>query len=143
MYKTLVPSHLDYCDIINNIPSRQTQRGVTPNALMEKTERIQYQAELAVTGAWSSYSKTKLPGLRRPLDRQSSSNTFHELKRKSLRYMSSFFPDAITSWNNVIIHFDDILSFNVLKTYFIFDSSKENIYILVYMILQDFGTSSN
>ena len=40
-------------------------------------------------------------------------------------YMNSFFPDAITSWNNVTSDFDDILSFNVLKTYFIFDSSKE------------------
>ena len=29
--------------------------------------------------------------------------------------MSNFFPDAITSWNNVITHFDDILSFNFLK----------------------------
>ena len=31
--------------------------------------------------------------------------------------MSSFFPDAITSWNNVIIHFGDIPSFNVLKNH--------------------------
>ena len=29
--------------------------------------------------------------------------------------MSSFFPDAISSWNNVITHFNDISSFNVLK----------------------------
>ena len=27
----------------------------------------------------------------------------------------SFFPDAITSWNNVITHFNDIPSFSVLK----------------------------
>ena len=52
MYKILVRSHLDYCDIIYHIPSRQTRLGVTLNALMEKTERIQYQAALAVTGAW-------------------------------------------------------------------------------------------
>ena len=31
--------------------------------------------------------------------------------------MSSFFPDAITSWNNVITHFGDIPSFNVLKNH--------------------------
>ena len=36
MYKALVRSHLDYCDIIYHIPSRQTQVGVTLNALMEK-----------------------------------------------------------------------------------------------------------
>ena len=29
--------------------------------------------------------------------------------------MNSFFPDAITSWNNVIIHFDNIPSINILK----------------------------
>ena len=29
--------------------------------------------------------------------------------------MNSFFPDVITSWNNVIIHFDNIPSINILK----------------------------
>ena len=51
IYKVFVRSHLDYCDIIYHIPSRQTQLGVTLNALMEKTGRIQSQAALAVTGA--------------------------------------------------------------------------------------------
>ena len=68
-----------------------------------------------VTDKSPSYLKNKLPRLRRPLYRQSSSNTFHEFKCKSLRYMSCFFPGAITSWNNVIAHLDDIPSFNVLK----------------------------
>ena len=36
MYKALVRSHLDYCDIIYHIPSRHTQFGVILNALMEK-----------------------------------------------------------------------------------------------------------
>ena len=36
MCKALVRSHLDYCDTIYHIPSRQTQVGVTLNALMEK-----------------------------------------------------------------------------------------------------------
>ena len=121
---------------------------------MEKTERIQYQAALAITGAWQgschsnlyqelgweslsdrswcrrilqmhkivsdkmpSYLKNKLPRLRRPLCRQSNSNTFPGFKCKSLRYKSSFFPDATTSWNNVITHFNDIPSFNVLKNH--------------------------
>ena len=44
MYKALVRSHLDYYDKIYQIPSRQTQLDDTLNALMEKTERIQYQA---------------------------------------------------------------------------------------------------
>ena len=153
MYKALARSHFDYCDIIYHIPSKQTQLGVTLNALMEKSERIQYQTALAVTGAWQgscrsklyeelgwgslsgrrwcrrilqihkivndktlSYLKNKLPRLRRPLYRQSSSNTFHEFKCKSLRYISSFFPDAITSCNNGITQFGDIPSFNVLTS---------------------------
>ena len=52
MYKALVRSHLDYCDVIYHIPSKQDQFGVTLNSLIEKVERIQYQAALAVTGAW-------------------------------------------------------------------------------------------
>ena len=51
MYKALIRSHLDYCDIIYHIPSVQTRFGVTITDLMEKAERIQYQAALAVTGA--------------------------------------------------------------------------------------------
>ena len=82
-----------------------------------------------------SYIKNKLPRLRRPLYRQSNSNTFHELKCKSLRYMGSFFPEPITSWNNVITHFNDIPYFIVIKKHI---SSlirpKKNV-CLVYMIL--------
>ena len=44
--KALVRSYLEYCDIIYHIPPRQAQVGVTLNALMEKTERIQYQSSL-------------------------------------------------------------------------------------------------
>ena len=43
MYKALVRSHLDYCDIIYHIPALngQTNFGVTLNSLMEKVERTQ------------------------------------------------------------------------------------------------------
>ena len=44
-------------------------------------------------------------------------NKFHRLHRPLHKYISSFFPGTITSWNNIITHFDDIPSFN--------DSSKE------------------
>ena len=60
MYKALVRSHLDYCDIIYHIPSSQDQLGVSLNSLMEKAEIIQYQAALAVTGAWQGSSCSKL-----------------------------------------------------------------------------------
>ena len=70
-----------------------------------------------MSGKTPSYLKNKLPRLRRPLYRQSNNNTFHELRCNYFRYMSSFFPDAITSWNNVIPHFNDISCFSVLKNH--------------------------
>ena len=60
MYKALVRSHLDYCHIIYHIPSVQTQFGVTLTDLMEKAERIQYQAALVATGAWQCSRCSKL-----------------------------------------------------------------------------------
>ena len=62
MYKALVRSHLDYCDIIYHIPASNSQLnlGVTLSSLMEKVERIQYQAALAVTGTWQGSNRAKL-----------------------------------------------------------------------------------
>ena len=60
MYKPLVRSHLDYCDKIYHIPSVQTQFRVTLTDLMGKVEGIQYQATLAITGAWQGSSRSKL-----------------------------------------------------------------------------------
>ena len=62
MYKALVRSHLDYCDIIYQIPSIQNQPsvGVTLSSLMAKAESIQYQTALADTGAWQGSSRSKL-----------------------------------------------------------------------------------
>ena len=57
MYKALVRSHLDYCDTIYHIPASNSQinLGVTLNSLMEKVERTQYQAALAITGTMAGY----------------------------------------------------------------------------------------
>ena len=62
IYKTLVRSHLDYCDIIYHISPHHNQPplGVSLNYLMEMVERIQYQAALAITGTWSGSSRLKL-----------------------------------------------------------------------------------
>ena len=62
MYKALVRSHLDYCDIIYHIPSVQNQPplGVSLTSLMQKVERIQYQAAVAITGTWKGSNRTKL-----------------------------------------------------------------------------------
>ena len=61
MYKAPVRPHLDYCDIIYHLPSRihLLPLGRTLNSLMEKIEIIQYQAALAITGAWQGSSRSK------------------------------------------------------------------------------------
>ena len=62
IYKALVRSHLDYCDTIYHIPAFNSQinLGVTLNSLMEKVERTQYQAALAITGTWQGTNRSKL-----------------------------------------------------------------------------------
>ena len=56
MYKALVHSHLDYCDIIYHIPALNSEI----SSLMEKVERTQYQAALAITGTWHGTNWYKL-----------------------------------------------------------------------------------
>ena len=56
MYKTLVRSHFDYCDIIYHIPSKNGSL----NPLMEEIEKVQYQAGLAITGAWQKSNRNTL-----------------------------------------------------------------------------------
>ena len=62
MYKALVRSHLNYCDIIYHVPSiiHQSPLGMTLNSIMEKLEKVQYQAALAITGAWQGSSRSKI-----------------------------------------------------------------------------------
>ena len=62
MYKSLVRPHLDHCDVIYHLPSKihLPPLGRTPNSLMEKVERIQYQAALAITDAWQGSSHSKI-----------------------------------------------------------------------------------
>ena len=62
MYKALVRSHLDYCDIIYHIPPKinPPPQLSTVDPQMEKLGRVQYQAALAVTGAWHGSNCAKL-----------------------------------------------------------------------------------
>ena len=60
MYKALARSHLDCCDLIYHIPPTLTQRGLSLHNLMEKVERIQYQAVLTITGAWQGSNRLKI-----------------------------------------------------------------------------------
>ena len=52
MYKALVRSHFDYRDIIYHVPStiHQPPLGMILHSIMEKLEKVQYQAALAITG---------------------------------------------------------------------------------------------
>ena len=56
MYKTLVRSHLHYCYITYHTPSVNGSL----NNRMEKVERVQYQAGLAITGAWQGSNRNVL-----------------------------------------------------------------------------------
>ena len=55
----MVRSHLDYCDVIYHIPRASTQP-FNLNSQMEKLEKVQYNAALAITGAWRGTSRSKL-----------------------------------------------------------------------------------
>ena len=62
MYKTLVRPHLDYCDIIYHEPAviNPALLGLSLTKQMKIVERIQYLANLAVTGTWQCSSRSKL-----------------------------------------------------------------------------------
>ena len=81
-----------------------------------------------------SYHKDKLPRHRRPLYSQNNKNTFHVIRCRFSRYMNSFFPDAIISWNNIITHFDNIPSINILKDHILsmIRPKKKNIFGIHY-----------
>ena len=60
-----------------------------------------------------SYLKDKLPPKHRPF----LFNVFRKIKFKTNRYLNSFFPHAISSWNLVISHFEIFPSSVSLKDY--------------------------
>ena len=150
MYKSLVRSHFDYCDIIYHIPPNVSERGPVLPSLMEKVEKVQYSAALAITGAWkgssrlkiyeelgweslsdrrlsrrilqmhkiidsetADYLKEKLPPNRSPFLRY----VFQNFRCKTDRYKNSFFPNAISLWNEFITHFEDFPSYAVLRSH--------------------------
>ena len=76
------------------------------------------------------YLKNKLPRFRRPLYSQNNINTFHGIRCKTDRYMNSFFPNGINSWNNVISYFNNIPSVDIFKKtfYLLFAQRKKSIF---------------
>ena len=61
MYKALVRPRLD-CDATYHIPvlNNQVNLGIRLTSLMETVARTQYQAALAITGAWQGSNRSKL-----------------------------------------------------------------------------------
>ena len=157
LYKTYVRPHFDYCDVIYHIPHIVNifNHSISLNPLMERIERIQYQAALAVTGTWQgsnrnklydelgweslnyrrwfrrlvlffkihnghspSYLKNNLPPLRRMIYRATYNNNksiYSTIKCKTTKFMNSFFPDTVKSWNGIVTNIDSSLPINVFK----------------------------
>ena len=55
----MIRSHLDYCDVIYHIPQSETFP-FSLNILMEKNEKVQYNAALVITGIWRGSNRSKL-----------------------------------------------------------------------------------
>ena len=62
IYKMHIRPHLDYCDIIFHIPviTHEFDSSLTLNYQMNALERTQYQAALAVSGAWKGTNRDKI-----------------------------------------------------------------------------------
>ena len=62
LFKMFVRPHLDYCDVIFHIPQQSNQFGtsINLNYLMNSLESTQYQAALAVSGAWKGTNTSKI-----------------------------------------------------------------------------------
>ena len=62
IYKMFVRPHLDYCDIIYHLPTQPNpfNSSINLNFMMQSLESTQYQAALAVSGAWKGSNTSKL-----------------------------------------------------------------------------------
>ena len=62
IYKMQIRPHLDYCDIIYHKPANTNnpEHYLSLNYLMNSLEKIQYEAALAITGAWKGSNTDKL-----------------------------------------------------------------------------------
>ena len=62
IFKLYVRPHLDFCDVIYHIPciTNPFDSSINLNYLMNTLERLQYQAALAITGAWKGTNLSKI-----------------------------------------------------------------------------------
>ena len=128
--------------------------GMSLHEIMEKVEKIQYQAALAVTGAWQGSNRVKLYEelgwetlsdrrmckrvlqIHKIVDNKTPSylhdklppnrnklinlpNIFQAIKCRTGRYENSFFPNAISTWNNIVSNFQHLPTFERLKSHII------------------------
>ena len=145
--------HFDYGDVIYHIPpyTNPYNRTITLKPLMDRIEKVQYHAALAITGTWQGTNRNKLYEelgweslsdrrwsrrlillykirsnmtplyLRNNLPREriplycNRSTSYHEIMCNTNKYMNSFFPDVIKSWNNLGSDFHNIVSLNTFK----------------------------
>ena len=85
MYKIFVRPHFDYADVIYHIPHSYNEfdSSISLHPLMEKIEKVQYQAALAITGCWRGTNRNKIYeelGWESLSDRRWSRRLFHFFK---------------------------------------------------------------
>ena len=114
MYKALARSHVDYCDLIYHIlPTLHTPPlGTTLHDHMELVEKIQYQAALAVTGAWQGTSRVKIYeqlGWESLSDRRMCKRVL-QLHKIIDRKTPDYLHDKLPRSRNVIINLPNVFS---------------------------------
>ena len=62
IYKTYIRPHLDFCDVIYHVPciTNPFDSSINLKYLMNTIERMQYDAALAITGAWKGTHLDKI-----------------------------------------------------------------------------------
>ena len=97
IYKIFVRPHMDYCHIIYHLPHSTSAFDcpINLNFMMQSLESTQYQAALAVSGG---------------------ENVLHEIPCRTSRFLNSFFPDTIRSWDNIVCEFRNCSSLSKFKS---------------------------
>ena len=137
LYKILIRTHFDYCDIIYHIPpifNPYSRVATTLNYLMERLAKIQYQAALAITGTWHGPSLMKRwDGKHFPIDdgidviiwlliiSEISCHlledlcTYARIPCRITKYKNRFSPNAIKIWNCLTENIQACTSLNNLE----------------------------
>ena len=91
----------------------QIVNGRTPSYLCKRVLQIHQ----IVNGRTPSYLRDIMPPNRRNLANLPC--VFREIKCRTDRYLNSFFPDAISVWNNIISNYEYLPTFGSLKNHLI------------------------